>query len=76
MKPGDVIKIRGGTFIAADETTERGAHACTGCVGRGDHRKALCSVLPHGCSFDVIIWVAHDDPATTIAIAEFELEST
>ena len=76
MKPGDVIHIRGGTFIAADETTERNVHVCTGCAGRGNHRKALCGALPHGCSSDFLIWVANDDPATTVAIAEFELEST
>ena len=76
MKPGDVIHIRGGTFIAADETTEFGVPACDGCAGNGKHRKALCDEMPMGCSDDFIIWVANNDPATTIAIAEFELEST
>ena len=76
MKPGDVFHIRGGTFIAADETTERGAPACVGCAGHGKHRKALCAELPLNCSDDFIIWVAGTDPATLVTIAEFELEST
>jgi hypothetical protein len=76
MKPGDVIHIRGGTFTAADEPTEFGIPACAGCAGNGKHREALCTELPVGCGDDSIIWVAHDDPATIIAIAEFELEST
>ena len=76
MKPGDVIHIRGGTFIAADEPTEFGIPACAGCAGNGKHRKALCDELPMDCSHDAIIWIASNDPATTIAVAEFELEST
>jgi hypothetical protein len=75
MKPGDTVNIRGGTFTAAEESTEHGAHACTGCAGKGKHRKALCAVLTD-CGNDRIIWVASNDPATTVAIAEFELEST
>jgi hypothetical protein len=76
MKPGDVIKIRGGTFTAAEETTEFGIPACDGCAGNGEHRRALCAELPIDCSGHAIIWIASNDPATTVAIAEFELEST
>ena len=76
MKAGDTITVRGGTFTATWETTELGIPACDGCAGNGKHRQALCNELPVGCGDDSIIWVAHDDPATIIAIAEFELEST
>jgi hypothetical protein len=76
MKPGDVIKIRGGTFTAAEETEEFGIPGCDGCAGNGPHRKALCTELPMYCSGDAIIWVAGTDPATIVAIAEFELEAS
>jgi hypothetical protein len=76
MKAGDTITVRGGTFTAAEETTEFGIPACDGCAGNGKHRRALCDELPMDCSHDAIIWIASNDPATIIAIAEFELEST
>jgi hypothetical protein len=76
MKPGDVIHIRGGTFTATWEPTGLGILACAGCAGNGKHREALCTELPVGCGDDAIIWIASNDPATTVAIAEFELEST
>jgi hypothetical protein len=76
MKPGDTIKIQGGTFTAAPEPTEFGVSSCDGCAGHGKHRDALCAIMPMGCGDNFIIWVAGTDPATLVTIAEFELEST
>ena len=79
-KPGDVIKIRGGTFTAAPESTKRNAHGCEGCAGQGKIMNALCNELPKDCSGGAdgrgIIWIAGTDAATTIALAEFALEAT